>query len=196
MEPTGSYTATWGAAFPIPPRPPTYLAITDDASAVVRACREAQHAIKERDYASYGAAERATAKFICNAVDKIWYRDLRHARSFYTRVTAKQLLTHLDVNCGGLHPSELVHLPNDMLGYYTAADGIPEYINMLEEAQRKLAQANLPMSDTQLVAIASTLVLAANDFPRTTEEWEVLPPANKTWVAWNTVQPTPHANDN
>jgi len=26
-----------------------------------------------------------------------------------------------------------------MLGYYTAAEGIPEYINMLEEAQRKLA---------------------------------------------------------
>jgi hypothetical protein len=73
-----------------------------------------------------------------------------------------------------------------MLGYYTAAEGIPEYINMLEEAQRKLAQANLPISDTQLVAIASTSVLAANDFPQTTEEWEALPPANKTWVAWKT----------
>jgi len=42
------------------------------------------------------------------------------------------------------------------------------------------------MSKTQLVAIASTLVLATNDFPRTTEEWEALPPANKTWVAWKT----------
>lgn len=64
--------------------------------------------------------------------------DLRHARSFYTRVTAKQLLNHLDANCGGLHPSDLVCLPNDMLGYYTATEGIPEYINMLEEAQHKL----------------------------------------------------------
>ena len=47
IEPTIPYTATWGAAFPIPPRPPTYPAIPDDASAVVRARREAQHAIKE-----------------------------------------------------------------------------------------------------------------------------------------------------
>jgi hypothetical protein len=165
IEPTRSYTTTWGAAFPIPPRPPTYPAIADDASAVVCARREAQHAIKERDYASHEAAERAAAKFIRDAVNETWYRDLRHARSFYTRVTAKQLLAHLDANCGGLHPSELVRLPNDMLGYYTTAEGIPEYINMLEEAQRKLERANLPMLDDQLVAIASTSVLAANDFP-------------------------------
>ena len=61
-----------------------------------------------------------------------------------------QLLDHLNANCGGLHPSELVSLPTEMMGYYALADGIPEYINMLEEAQRKLARANLPMSDDQL----------------------------------------------
>ena len=184
IEPTASYTTTWGAAFPLPPRPPAYPAIADDASAVVRARREAQHAIKVRDYASYDAAERATAKFIRDNVDEIWYRDLRHARSFYTSVTAKQLIEHLDANCGGLHPSELVTLPTDMMGYYAAAEGIPEYINMLEEAQRKLARANLPMSDAQLLAIASTAVLASGHFPRPTDEWEALPPNGKTWTAW------------
>ena len=47
-------------------------------------------------------------------------------------------MEHLDANCGGLHPSDLVHLSTDMIGYYAQAEGIPEYINMLEEAQRKL----------------------------------------------------------
>ena len=135
IEPTAAYMATWGTPFPIPPRPPAYPAIADDASAVIRARREAEHALLVRDYASYDAAERAAAKFIRDATDEIWYRDLRHARSFYTNVTAKQLLEHLDANCGGLHPSELVNLPTDMMGYYATADGIPEYINMLEEAQ-------------------------------------------------------------
>jgi len=37
VEPTGSYTTTWGAAFPILLRPPAYPAIADNASAVVRA---------------------------------------------------------------------------------------------------------------------------------------------------------------
>jgi hypothetical protein len=82
IEPTASYTTTWGAAFPILARPPAYPAINDNASAVVRARREAEHAIMVKDYATYNAAEWATAKFIRNAVNKIWYRDLCHAQRF------------------------------------------------------------------------------------------------------------------
>ena len=184
VEPTTSYTNMWGAAFPIPARPPAYPVIADDATPVVRARSEAEHAIRVKDYASFEAVGRACAKFIRDAVDEIWYRDLRHPRSFYTNVTAKKLIDHLDANCGGLHPSELVNLPTEMMGYYAEADGIPEYINMLEEAQRKLARANLPMSNDQLLAIASTAVLASEHFPRPTDDWEALPRANKTWAAW------------
>eukprot|EP00804_Cyclotella_cryptica_P019076 CCRYP_014477-RA/>CCRYP_014477-RA protein AED:0.46 eAED:0.46 QI:0/-1/0/1/-1/1/1/0/220 len=165
IEPATLYTATWGTQIPPPPRPPAYPIIDDAATAVVRARQEAEHAILVRDFASYEAAERATAKFICDAIDEIWYRDLRHDRSFYTHIMAKQILWHLDDNCGGLHPSELVNLPTDMLGFYTTADGIPEYINMLEAVQRKLARVNLPMSDDQLLAIAYTAILASNHFP-------------------------------
>jgi hypothetical protein len=91
-------------------------------------------------------------------------------------------LDHLDANCGGLHPSELVNLPTDMMGYYADAEGIPEYINMLEEAQGKLPRADLPMSDDQLLAIASTAVLLSEHFPRPTNQWEALPCTNKTWT--------------
>ena len=132
------------------------------------------------------------AKFIRDVVDEIWYRDLRHARSYYTNVTAKQLMDHLDANCGGPHPSELVSLPTEMMGYYADAEGIPEYINRLEEAKRKLARANLPMSDDQLLAIASTAILAANHFPRATDEWEALDRPNKTWPAWKAHYRTAH----
>jgi hypothetical protein len=184
IEPNATYAVTWHAAFPIPARLPAYPAVPNNANANVRNRMEAIHKIKLRDYASYDAAERATAKFIRDAVDEIWYRDLRHDRSYYTTVTAKQLIDHLDANCGGLHPSELVTLPTEMMGYYATTDGIPEYINMLEEAQRKLARANLPMSDDQLLAIASTLVLASDHFPRPTDEWEARPRATKTWPAW------------
>ena len=57
---------------------------------------------------------------------------------------------------------------------------------MLADAQRKLARANLPMTDDQLLAIASTAVLASTDFPRATDDWEALPRAHKTWGAWKT----------
>lgn len=113
-------------------------------------------------------------------VEEIWYHGLHYARSFYTNVTAQQLLDHLDANCGGLHPSELVNLHKDMMGYYTKAEGIPEYINMLKEAQCKLAHANLPMSNNQLLAA----VLASEHFPHPTDQWEALPRASKTWTTW------------
>eukprot|EP00804_Cyclotella_cryptica_P028346 CCRYP_013206-RA/>CCRYP_013206-RA protein AED:0.43 eAED:0.43 QI:0/-1/0/1/-1/1/1/0/224 len=159
--------------------PPVYPINDDAATAVVQARREAKHAILVCDFASYEAAKRATAKFIRDAANKIWYRDLCHDRSFYMHVMAKQLLSHLDDNCGGLHPSEFVNLPTNMLGFYATVDGIPEYINMLEVAQRKLAHANLPMSDDQLLAIASTAVLALNHFLRPTDDWEAKPPRTK-----------------
>ena len=56
-----------------------------------------------------------------------------------------------------------------MIGYYTTAEGIPECINTLEDAQRKLACVKLPMADVQLLlAMVSTAVLASDHFPRTT----------------------------
>ena len=42
------------------------------------------------------------------------------------------------------------------------------------------------MSDDQLLAIASTAVLASGHFPRPTDEWEALPWLSKTWPAWKT----------
>ena len=57
LKPTASYTATWGMAFPIPQRPPTYPNVPDNATAVVRAHREAEHAILVKDFATYKATE-------------------------------------------------------------------------------------------------------------------------------------------
>jgi hypothetical protein len=57
LEPNTSYTAMWGAAFPIPARPPTYPGVADDATQVVRAREEANHAVLVKDFAAYEAAK-------------------------------------------------------------------------------------------------------------------------------------------
>lgn len=88
-----------------------------------------------------------------------------------------QLNTHLNNNSWGLHQSKLVNLPTKMMSFYAQADGIPKYIKMLKEAQQNLAWANLPMSDNQLLAIASTIVLTSEHFPHPTNKWEALPQA-------------------
>jgi hypothetical protein len=43
-----------------------------------------------------------------------------------------------------------------------------------------------------LTVLASTALLATNTFPCTTEIWEELDPANKTWAAWKTAYLAAH----
>jgi hypothetical protein len=151
---------------------------------IVRARMEVAHNTRLADYASFEAAERAVVKFIHDAINEIWYKDLKNPPTFYNSVTTAMLLSHLDDNCGGLHPINLINLPSEMIGFYAVAEGIPEYINALDDAQRKLARAKLPMADVQLLAIASTAVLASDHFPRTTNAWEALPVVSNMWTAW------------
>ena len=53
-----------------------------------------------------------------------------------------------------------------MIGYYPTSEGIPKYINVLKDAQCKLACTK--MVDVQLLAMASTAILASDHFPCTT----------------------------
>jgi hypothetical protein len=70
--------------------------------------------------------------------------------------------------------------------YYTQADGIPQYISMLEDAQKKAKRAGMPIADIKLVMMASAAVLAAQHFPREVDSWEGLPSTLPMWAAWKT----------
>jgi hypothetical protein len=79
-----------------------------------------------------------------------------------------------------------------MSTYYEGTQDIPKYIFLLKDAQRKAARARLPVTDQTLTVLASTALLAADTFPRTTELLEELDPANKTWAAWKTAYLAAH----
>ena len=114
-----------------------YANIPDDAPTVGCVHAEAAHKSKLEDCANYEAAERACAKFLCKMVNDVWYNDLKDADTFYTQVTALDIITFLELNSGGLHAVDMLSLHTNMHQYYTQADGIPQYIIMLEDAQKK-----------------------------------------------------------
>ena len=95
-------------------------------------------------------------------------------------------MTFLDLNSGGLHAVDMLSLRTNMHQYYAQADGIPQYIIMLEDAQKKAKRADMPIADVELVMMASAAVLAAQHFPRKVDDWEGLPAASRTWTAWKT----------
>ena len=111
--------------------------IADDATTVVRVRAEAAHKSRLDDYASYKAVERGNAKFLCDVVDEIWYNDLKDAETFYTKVTAIKIMALLDANSGGLHVVDMISLRTNMTQYYVQADGIPQFIVMMEDAQKR-----------------------------------------------------------
>ncbi len=74
----------------------------------------------------------------------------------------------------------------NMHQYYMQADGITQYIIMLEDAQKKAKRASMPITNIKLVMMASATVLAAQYFPCEVEDWEGLPSTSRTWAAWKT----------
>jgi len=69
-------------------------------------------------------------------------------------------LAHLDVNIRGLHAIDMLTLQMSMQTCYEQADGIPQYIALLEDAQKKAKRAQMPIGDAELVMMASAAVLA------------------------------------
>jgi hypothetical protein len=86
----------------------------------------------------------------------------------------------------------MVLLTIQMSQYHKGTPDIPEYIFLLEDAQCKAARDRLPVTDQTLTVLASTALLAADTFPRTTELWEELDPVNKNWAAWKTAYLAAH----
>jgi hypothetical protein len=87
---------------------------------------------------------------------------------------------------GGFHAIDMISVCTNMHQYYTQADGIPQYIIMLEDAQKKANRAGMPIADIELVMMALAAILSAQHFPHKVNDWEGLPSAARTWTAWKT----------
>jgi hypothetical protein len=153
------------------------ISITNDATTVIRVRAEAAHKARLDDYASYKAVEWGTTKFLRKTVDKVWFNDLKDADTFYTKVTALEIISFLDANSGGLHAVDMISLETNMHQYYVQSDGIPQYINMLEDAQKKAKWAGMPIADIELEMMALAAILVAQHFPHESKTVRDSPPA-------------------
>ena len=119
-------------------------------------------------------------------IEDTWYNNLKDDDTFYTKVTALDIINHLDANSGRLHALDMIALQKKIMQYYGQADGIPQYIIMLKDAQKKAKRAGMPIADIELVMMALSAVLAAWHFVQDVDDWEGLPPVARTWSAWKT----------
>ena len=90
---------------------------------------------------TYETARWETIQFVLAVVTDTWVQELCDTETIYTKVASKDLLSHLQAGCTGRHALELLALHNKMQRYPLEVEGIPKYINMLEDAQRRARQA-------------------------------------------------------
>ena len=57
-----------------------------------------------------------------------------------------------------------------MQHYHIEVEGIPEYINMLEDSQRQAGRAGRTIVDETLLLFVSTAMLTSERFPRANDD--------------------------
>ena len=72
-----------------------------------------------------------------------------------------------------------------MRSLYKEAEGIPQFINMMEAAQSKANRANILITDKYIHALALQTFFASNEYEVDTREWEKLPAQEQTWTECN-----------
>ena len=77
-----------------------------------------------------------------------------HPDTFYRKVTDLKLLDNLTEFCAGLHTVDAVDIPQIMRSLYKDSEGVPQFINTMEAAQRKSKHAKFVINDEYLHAVA------------------------------------------
>ena len=93
-------------------------------------------------------------------------------------------MVHLWKTRSGLHSIDVLALRTKMPTMHEDAQGIPEYINALKDAQKQSARVGRKMafSDHDLMLVAMAALYGTEQFPRATEKWEDMHESEKTWA--------------
>ena len=70
------------------------------------------------------------------------------------------------MGCASQNALYLLALNNKTQRYHIEVEGIPEYINMLEDAQRQAGRAGRTIADETLLLFVSTAMLTSERFPQ------------------------------
>ena len=163
-------------AYAIPPFIPLYDDNIDKYATRLEINRaEGKHEARQNGRQLYKTADNSFRSFIMTVVDELWYKELENPDTFYTKVTALKLFDHLTEFCAGLHTFDAVDIPQLMKELYKDSDGVPQFINAMEAAQRKSKRAKLVINDEYLHAVALKLLLQSGEYETETREFRPLP---------------------
>ena len=133
--------------FAPPTRPVFYPIISNDYTSVFRSLSNTVHKSLWKYFNIHKSTERGCCAFIVGSIKITWICDLRHSKTIYYDVTTKAPMDHIQLCYGGIHALNVVDLTSKILTYHGDAVLFYGYINMLENARKKVQQVQLPIPD-------------------------------------------------
>ena len=157
----------YSKSFLRPIRPIIYVKLKDTLVGVPRARAEAANNALLADGGVYATAERKTSLFILWAVDNIWISEFSKGMlTYYSKVFAKMMLDHLQELCLGNHEINILVLTEKMRQMYQVFETTPQYVNLLEKAQKQAEIAEMPIADVTLVMMVTKAMLETERYPK------------------------------
>ena len=77
---------------------------------------------------------------------------------------------------------DAVDIPQLMKTRYKDSDGVPQFINVMEEAQRKSKRSKLVINNEYLHAVALKSLLQSGGYETKTREWSKHPEDKQNWA--------------
>ena len=140
--------------------------IAADANNTVRAKAECLWTAKIELQRLIKTVERAGRAFLVAVVEYTWLLPLKEESTFYNKVPLRYFFASLKGGSGGLEATDIVSLLSATLGWWFDNPCVPDYVNCLEDAQKKSVRAKLPINDNWIAAIATGSLLSAGSFPK------------------------------
>ena len=119
------------------PLPGCDNSIAADANNAVRAKAERLWTAKIELQHLIKTVERAGCAFLVAVVEDTWLHPLKEESTFYNKVPLQDFFARLKGGSGGLEATNIVSLLLSALGWWADDPHVPEYVNRLEDAQKK-----------------------------------------------------------
>ena len=122
LDNNASYRAEYGHSFDRLARPlPGYdETIAVDAGNAVRVNAERIYSAKLDSQKIIKAVKHLVRLFFQAVVEETWLLPLKHATSFFNKVTLRQLLNQITLGSGGLDTTDIVSLIKQMMEFWNA----------------------------------------------------------------------------
>ena len=101
------------------------------------------------------AVESGTDKLLQTVMEDTWYKSLKDADTFYTKVIASQFMMYITSTHDGLHFIIISNTTILIQWLWPKVNTIPEFANILEGSQQNSQRGGMPIPDMQLEDITA-----------------------------------------